>query len=376
MTRSRLLTKGAIMATVLEFVQANAVYILVGALGLAMGIFYGFDGWRGDTADIAIKDSPRLKNLIYVLGGGFAAFFGDFDALDPEAKKPLVLLAYAVPCIVAGATVVVFWGIAVGIERLWASHKGQTYDYGFARAVGDYFFYGYRHYRSHLDQSRLANEACFQVLYREQLTLAIAAAGSARPDTQTQTAQEILASIAAVIRSYHRDEHRSKGIRANLMLLRRCDEALRRRLSFAGSSRAGVNRCLELIVYDSHEDAPGIVLPLPDAGVDALWGALPGAPTAFVDSTRRHAIIDDTSNIEFAQRVPDDIRTEIKQFLKKSLFRSFGSIQIVGRDGALGVVTVEARICHVFGNSDEEKRRVIMNLMPFCATLAIVFANA
>jgi hypothetical protein len=376
---------GMVMTTVVAWAWANPIYALVGIVGLAVGIFYGFDGWRGNTAEVDIQESPRLKNLIYVLGAGFAAFFGDLDALDPQIKKPLVLLAYSLPCLAAAATVVVFWGTIVGVERLWAGHKGQTYGYGFARAVGDYFFYGYRHYQERLDQSRRAAEgaavsatqvqlARFQELYLDQLTLAIAAAGSATPATRERTAQEILASIAAVIRSYHRDEDRSKGIRANLMLRRDCNKALRERLIFAGSDRANVKRCLELIVYDSHEDDPGIVLPLPDAGVDARSRALPGAPMAFVHPNR-YAVIDDKSQIEFAAQVPDEIRVEIRQFLETSLYKSFGCIQIVGRSGALGVVNVEASVSHVFGNSDQEKRRTITNLMPFCAALAIVFAD-
>src|SRR5262245_49697768 len=101
----------------------NPVYALVGLLGLAMGIFYGFDGWRGDTANLAFKDSPRFTNLLYVLGAGGAAFFGDLDALDPQTKKPLVLLAYSLPCLVAAAAVVLFWGIVIGIERMWAGYN-------------------------------------------------------------------------------------------------------------------------------------------------------------------------------------------------------------------------------------------------------------
>jgi hypothetical protein len=77
-------------------------------IGLCFGIFYGFDGWRGDTADIALEQSPRVKNMIWVLGGGFASFTGVL-ALDPMADKAPVLVAYLAPFLVASVVVVTFW---------------------------------------------------------------------------------------------------------------------------------------------------------------------------------------------------------------------------------------------------------------------------
>jgi hypothetical protein len=62
--------------TVISWVLAYPLYAFGMLVGLALGIFYGFDGWRGNTAEIEqLQDSPRVKNLIWILGAGVTAFF-------------------------------------------------------------------------------------------------------------------------------------------------------------------------------------------------------------------------------------------------------------------------------------------------------------
>jgi hypothetical protein len=366
------------IAALITWAAANPLYAFVGLVGFVVGIFYGFDGWRADTKEVDFKDSPRLKNLVWVLGGGFAAFFGDLKALDPTANKLLALFAYFLPCVVAGIAVVLFWGVVIAIERLWATYKGQTDGYAFIDAVGDYFFYGYGHYRKRSAEAgqnagvttAAQNEAAsFQVAYSQQLSLAVAAAGSATAATRVETARQILKMVAAVIKSHHRDEKNAQGIRASLMQKKACDDLLRARLAFAGQSAATVAHCLELITYDEVEAEPGIVLPLPKRIQDAL----PGAPTAFFN---RYAIVDDTSQLAFPSGIPQEIQAEIEQYFQGTAFRSFGSIRISGRGEVLGVINVEANVPHVFGKSEDEKRQMISFLLPFCEALAIVVSNA
>ncbi|HEV3383212.1 MAG TPA: hypothetical protein VG097_00275, partial [Gemmata sp.] len=72
--------------------DTNPVYAFGALVGLAIGAFYGFDGWRGSTADMEFKDTPRMKNLLWVLGGAVAALFGDIKAMDPKSEHPRLLL--------------------------------------------------------------------------------------------------------------------------------------------------------------------------------------------------------------------------------------------------------------------------------------------
>ncbi len=142
------------MSSFTSWLVANPIYGFAGLVGLCIGIFYGFDGWRGDTADIAFKDSPRIKNLIWVLGPGVTAFFGDVKALNPNVDKALLLLAYFLPCFLSGTLVVGFWGIVIGASRAFISLKKKSNGYTVVDAVGDYFFYGYRYYRAKSDKNQ------------------------------------------------------------------------------------------------------------------------------------------------------------------------------------------------------------------------------
>jgi phosphoserine phosphatase len=137
-----------------SWLLTNPVYGFSGLVGLSIGIFYGFDGWRGDTADIAIQESPRIKNLIWVLGPGVTAFLGDVKALNPNVDKALLLLAYFLPCFLSAAFVVGIWGLVIGASRAIISLRGKSNGYSLVDAVGDYFFYGYRYYRARSDKNQ------------------------------------------------------------------------------------------------------------------------------------------------------------------------------------------------------------------------------
>lgn len=412
------------MLAAIEWAWANPAYALGGLFGLCVGVFYGFDGWRGDTADVEFKDSPRMKNLLWVVGGGFTTLIGDVKALDATASRGLVLLAYFALWLAAAALVVIFWGIVVWISRLLASRRDRDYGYSAGDAVSDYYFYGYRHYQAKLDAARheaaeavaratelatqraeadraaaAAEEARqraeaeraaaaaaeanqraeaarddqttrFHNAYVGQLALAIGAIGPVDDGNRLAIARSILIAIAAVIKSYHRDDSDSKGIRANVMLKKDCNEDLRKRMKFVdAAARAEVARCLELVTYDIAEDPPGIVLPVSDDPNTVL----PGAPAALLN---RVAVIDDTLEIKYAQGVPQPIRDEIDTYFRQKTFRSFGSIQINGANGVLGVVNLEATVPSVFGQNDEERRQVVRYLLPLCAALAIVFPHS
>lgn len=359
------------MATLIHWYVANPVYAFGGLVGLALGIFYGFDGWRGDTADLEFQNSPRVKNLLWILGGGFVAFFGDTKALDPKVEKPLLLLAYFLPCLVAGILVVAIWGFVIGVGRVLETWKGRDYGYSVADALGDYFFYGYRYYRRKSEEARENRLARFHVLYLRQLTLCVAAAVSADAGTRMQVARSILQSIAAVVKRFNNDDDDSMHIRANLMCIENCDDELRQQLIFVlQEDRPHINRCLRLIAYDTNEGQPQIVLPV----ADTLQRALPGAPCALLHPAGI-VVIDDTSQITYSDGIAPQVRNQISAYFGQNLFRSFGSLRIFGRGTTLGVVNVDARVPQVFGRSDAEKERIANYLLPFATTLGVVLSN-
>ena len=376
------------MVSYIQIAWANGLYTFASLIGGAIGIFYGLDGWRADTADVPLQDSPRVKNLIWVLGPGVVAFLGDTKALDPNAKKVQVLLAYFAPCLIMALLVVAAWGFIIGIERIGAVIVKNNFGYGIGDALGDYFFFGYRNYRKKSDEAKtnfLAaratdqenRTAAFHAAYRRQLTYSIAAAGgvvgNSSHEHRVAIARVILGSITAVVKSYHGDEENeenSKRFRANLMLARDVDDQLRSKLMFAGQRQAQITRCLELIAYDTDEAQESIVVPL----AEAPNLALPGAPAAFIDPDGV-VVVNDTAKMEFRSEVSAQIQSEIKGYFKSSPFRSFGSVRIIGGGKAIGVVNVDARVTNVFGQYEQEQHRIVEYLLPFCATIGVVFSH-
>jgi hypothetical protein len=67
---------------------------------------------------------------------------------------------------------------------------------------------------------------------------------------------------------------------------------------------------------------------------------------------------------------------EINAYFSERLFKSFGSIRIIGEGGhTLGVVNLECRTTHVFGGTPQEKQRISKYQLPFCAALSIVLSK-
>jgi hypothetical protein len=351
--------------------DTNPVYAFGALVGLAIGAFYGFDGWRGSTADMEFKDTPRMKNLLWVLGGAVAALFGDIKAMDPKSEHPRLLLYYFLSFLVMAAMVIVIWGVVVAFERVVAHRRRNTDGYELSDALGDYFFYGYRYYRERRSEARNNWQTLFFAAYSTQAAYAVAASGAVTVENRLQMAQSILQNISTVVRSYHRDsaDEDKLGIRANVMILRPCNEEFRKLLRFAGESQV-VDKCLALAASDRNDYPQAMALPVAGNSRDML----PGAPLAFSDEDG-YDVIDDTSRINFKPGVPEAVQVEIVQYFKEQRFHSFASIKIFARRNAIGVVNVEGRVKELFGGSSEEKKRMVQLLLPFCSALGIIYAD-
>jgi hypothetical protein len=349
---------------------AHPAYGLAGLAGFTLGILYALDGWRSDTADLDLKDSPRVKNLLWVMGGGFIALIGDVKELDPDARKPLVLFWYFLLFLAAVVAIVGTWGIVVTIQRTAAWIRRLDFGYGLTDAVGDYFFYGYRYYRRKASEAKEDRAGRFHANYLEQVTYAVAAAGSASLGNRDQVAELILKCISAVVKNHHSDDKDALGIRANVMLLKECTEEDRERLLFVGDKRNTIKRCLVPVAYDVNENRAPIAIPVPDNPNEALFGA----PKALIHPDGI-AIVDDSSDIAVETGLSMEVRQEVVDYFKTKLFRSFASLRIIGRGKPIGVVNIDARIPRVFGNTDDEKKRLAHYLLPFCAAIGNIYTK-
>ena len=350
---------------------ANPAYALGTLVGFAVGVFYGLDGWRGSVEDLDLKDSPRMKNLVWVLGGAVVSFFGDIKAIDATAQKPLLLLYYFAAVLAGAILVVVPWAVIVFLQSVFGKDS-RAIGYGIGDAISDYFYYGYRYYRRRKDDLKDANREKLQRYYLEQITYSITVAGSQISEEQRlNAATNILRLMVAVVQDYRRGNPSSSKIRANLMLVRDCTPENRGELHFAEDPGA-VKQFLELVVYENTERGK-FFLPLPP-GSDSE-AALPGAPFAFLSEAP--VIVDDTSKIEIANKVPEKVRQNIDSYFssKQRSFKSFASLRVIGAGSPIGVVNVESADPFVFGETEDDKRRMSEYLLPFCSVFGILFSR-
>ena len=348
----------------------NPLYASGALVGLALGVFYGFDGWRGSTEDVDLKDSPRAKNMIWLFTGAFTTLIGDVRAVDSSAKRPILLLFYCAAALAGAATVVLGWGAFVLIDSFRVDRRLGS-DYGSLDALGDYLFFGYRKYRERKSSSQ--KRRAFIQDYLKQLTYSITAAGSEITGEQSAAVvvRGILRSMAAVVKKYRGDKD-GAVIRANIMLLRRCDATLRQRLQFV-TPGIDVENCLELVTYDDNDEHRDLVLPVPAARY--AQAILPGAPRTLIGETPD--VIDDTSHIDFPSDMSDKVKSEMARYFasKRESFRSFASLRVIGGGRPIAVVNIDCSEIDVFGSSGEDKRELIGYLFPFCSSLGILISN-
>jgi hypothetical protein len=352
------------------WVMANPAYALGSLVGLSIGGFYGFDGWLGTTKELDFKESPRVQNLVWAATGALVLVIGDVKSLDPDVKRPLLLVFYFVPFLTMSILVIGFWGVVVGTERIVAVRRGADYGYGVSDALGDYFYYGYRYYRKQRADAAQNLQARFFTDYCTQVANAVTASGSATGARRRETVEVILRIISTVVRSYHNDDEDRLSIRSNVMIACDCDESQRAQLRFFDAAAASPRRCLMTMAFDRNEGRALIALPLPENKKQRL----PGAPTAFAVEDG-YDVLDDTSKLDFQSGVSPAIRAEISQYFKDQRFKSFGSVRIIGRGDVIGVVNVEGRLNNLFGRSEDEKQRMVGYLLPLCSTLGILYGD-
>jgi hypothetical protein len=356
------------LSEIVKWAAGNPLYGIVSLVGLAFGIFYGFDGWRGSADDIEIKDSPRVKNLIWILTVALAAVIGDVKSIDEAARKPLILLLYCAAVLTGAFVTVSLWGLMVLVDSL-SSRNQLGRQYGTLEALGDYFFFGYRRYRER--KAQLFGGQSFLRNYLLQLANAIAAAGAEAQNEQViEAIRNILRSMTAVVLEYRGGESLG-NIRSNLMTLKPCTPEMRTQLRFAAQG-VQIHECLELVTHHN-DDVRDVILPIPPGR--RRESALPGAPLAFV--ANGPVVVDDTNSVPLPAGLTESQKTEIKDYFaaRRGVFKSFASLCIVGGGRALGVVNVDCSEEFVFGRDPAQKEEVISYLLPFCTALGNILGR-
>lgn len=352
--------------------------------GSSMGVFYGFEGWRGSVKNISIKDSPRFKNMVWVLGAGAAAFITDFKAVDKQADRGELLLIYAIGFFAAAFVTIAGWGVVLFFKFWWLGRtRPQSVPPEPFSPIFDYFWYGfaYHHerYEAALEGERRNDfrryRAYIQV-YADQISLAIAAASHAEDQSSArrEVAREILKSIRAVVIAYHEklpnleiNTNYMKAISANQL-----SGADWERVRFYDKKDKGrYEYFLALSEYAVQQSIEDFILPVENRNnPESARRVLPGAPEAFLKT--HYVAVPDTRKITYPAGVPKAIIAEIKSYFEAKTFRSFGSIPIIANGRRVGVVNVDSNELNVFGASDGETEEIVTLLSPFCVLLGQV----
>jgi hypothetical protein len=392
-------------------------------VGCAMGVFYGFDGWRGSLEELELKDSPRVKNFIWVATVAFATIIADFKIVDPDVKKPQLLLFYLAGFMVVSLLVVLGWAAAIFLKFSYTKiFDSVNYPLPPFAPVWDYLRYGYGYHsqryeealkrsrdydleRSKQEQVRLNAE--FQAFrggaeqeiralrkrerelqesrghvdkflpaYFKQIPVAIAAVDHFRsqpdPTTRAFVIKQILQSITAVVVEYY-GEVPGLRVNSNYMVAypkTSAPQDLDSRLRYSWGDRSRYDYFLSLEEYAFDVGREDFVLPVESKGkANYMDRVLPGAPLAFVRNMA--VVVDDTRSIEYPRGIDSGVVSEIKNYfeVKWADFKSFACLNIAGGGKQLGIVHIESNREFVFGKSAEKQEEILSLLQPFCLLL-------
>ena len=378
-------TMGLSLASI-EFIDCAATII-----GLAIGIVYGFESWRG-TKTPGLKTSPRLKELRLVVVVLFLAAISDMRAVSPDIQKPRFFSFYLVGFLIGAPLTIAaqsfsVWRYCRSVKRT----NPHLYPIPPFRPVLDYIRYGYEYHETALKEAMekkrqdqfTAYQAFMQSFlsayskYMREVT-PIVFRLRAHPDEETKkvVTKQLVRCIQGIVEAYRNRDEPGVEINANYMVAwpsASLPIELRSRIVFDyGEPKDRYEYFLVLNEYAKDEGKEFFVLPV-EGRTSGLFErqVLPGAPEAFLTG---RAIVDDTSKITFRPDVPTDTKNQIQTYFRTKAFRSFASLRVDSHDATerLGVVNIESSNLRVLGRSHSEQDYIILLIAPFLNLLGFL----
>lgn len=366
-------------------------YILL-TFGIIMGIFYGFDGWRGSKTG-ELKDSPRLKQFRWVAIGGFLALIGDFKFFEPNIKKADMFGFYIAGFTISAVLTITCWTIVIALNlRRLKKNSPHLYPPPPFTPIFDYLRYGYEYYRnSYQDRIEKISESAliqhkvfirnFIPIYVRQIIFATGAVNHFKSNPsealKNSLAIQLLRCLCAVVTAYHRNLA-GEQVNANIMLYLHKNELPQGMVNLVRFHWGDFQRYEGFLVlreYAEDINKQSFILPIESkADKTARNRVLPGAPEAyFKGETVR---IDDTTKMTYAKAIPKNICQAIQQYFANQQFRSFVSMIIRDSQGNhIGIVNIDSNQLNIFGNSADEKKEIETLLIPFVNLLGDVIAH-
>jgi hypothetical protein len=370
---------GPLLDAVGHLDRAGWLFLIIGVI---VGALFALDGWWGNLKKTAFKNSPRMKNLLYVLGSLVVAIFVDFRKYLGDFDSGTAVLCYIIGGFFSAVSIIIGLSLAAFIRQIylrWTSAIGTLDPFG---AAMDCFVHGYQAYRDaqrEYEENELVKKIRRQLEFSSHLGRTQAALvcslhhllGPANEQAKQVFVKDTLLAITVIVAKFFGED---SGLVINANYMYATDPAsitpeMSTRVKFAGSDLSKYSCFLILDAYAHDSGRENFILPV-GAGTTEC-PLLPGAPAAFFFNSK--VIINDTSKITFQKGFPKKIKDSINEyFQRKATFRSFACFVVFGTGRPIGVVNIEANRKGAFGDTPEKSQELADLLSSTCNLIGVV----
>lgn len=349
--------------------------LLIALIGAFMGFVFVI-AWKGSaTRNVDLRKDPRVKGLLYGLSGFVTTLIADWKSLLGQGvDKTQLLILYGFPFMIVGIGGVLLIALVIWIDLTWSRRKRfQEFPIQPFHLTLDYLHYGYAQYREEYERlvEVARNYHQQQRLERlRSLPADIFTNLAAMILSPSPSIQDILRNMCTIIKA-HSDDANLPDVNANLMVAVKFDRATedqKRHLKFTFGDATRYGHLLMLTEYAYDKGEERIALPVEDPNRTHDWidWTLFGAPEAFL---RNRETIVNVKHLDFAAKVPQTVRRQMREYFRGKGFKSFGCLTVIGKGSIIGIVNIESS--REFG-SDEIQNEIAKILQPFCAVLSLI----
>jgi len=366
--------------------------LAIGSFGALLGLFFALNGFSGPLKGEELKNTARVRNLIWLATAAGGVVIADWKKLATTAPDSGTLFVSYLMGSIGGAVlgllaVVIFLVYDIATNRRVDGKRLPI------SLVVDYLHFGYAYYsqrRKELLDAANSEHAAHSALGRMQrlrrdaavqdviagLVHAVAAVVAEQDqrrqaERRAELADLILAGIATAVTSMAERDIGSLKIATNYMTFLELGATAPEQRNSALFRFGNETRYTGLLMLQqgrAGSPQETVILPV-DGRIADRETILPGAPEAFV--LRRAAIIN-CNEVTFRKGIDKKIRADIQKFFADVEYASVASIPISTKDGPRGVINIESNRQDLLGEGTEIGKAVCNTLQPFAALLSRV----
>lgn len=348
--------------------------VFAAAIGIVLGLLYAASGFTdpGKTDDLA--KNPRVRNLLWLLGGALTVLLTDWKlfssaAITPEQRATFVA-TYAIFALSAAVGGVAVIAALIALSLNARARRNIAFRDRIAELVLEYVQYGYRSYRTRFDRLEAVREPAHPAQAASQIgqilaTLMVTTAlERSRDDAQLRddTIDKVLEGIESMVRLFAPG---ADGLHLRTNYMARVSEA-----GLQGARPLFVDGPLSdyagFLVLRRYKDGRQADVCLPFEPTPRERRVLPGAPASV---TSKAACRINVAAPEFRPGVPPALRADVKHFFKDVPYVSVLSAPLIWERDVVGVVNVESSHVDLVDQGADMVERIAEALGPFCMIL-------